>query len=60
VRKREALKEAQMNPDISKLIPDLRSVKTISANDPIINPPRDYIVNKYSRAIIITNPVSIS
>ena len=60
VRKKEALKEAQMNPDISKLIPDLRSVKTISANDPNLNPPRDYIINKYSRAIIITNMVSMS
>ena len=59
-RKREALKEAQMNPDISKLIPDLRNVKTIIANDPIINPPRDYIINKFSRGILITDSESPS
>jgi len=52
-RKREALKEAQMNPDISKLIPELRQVKVLVANNPIINPPRDYVINKYSRGIII-------
>ena len=59
-RKSEALKEAQMNPDISKLIPDLRSVKTIIANDPVLNPPRDYKINKFSRGIIISGlePVS--
>jgi len=54
-RKREALRDAQMNPDISKLIPDLQNVKKLSANDPLINPPRDYIINKYSRGIIITS-----
>jgi voltage-gated potassium channel len=59
-RKREALKEAQMNPDISKLIPDLRNVKTIIANDPVINPPGDYRINKFSRGIIITNVESVS
>ncbi len=54
-RKRVALREAQMNPDISKLIPDLQSVKMLVANKPVINPPRDYIINKYSRGIIITS-----
>ncbi len=59
-RKRGALREAQMNPDISKLIPDLRNVKTIIANDPVINPPRDYTINKFSRGILITNSESPS
>lgn len=57
-RKREALREAQMNPDISKLIPDLQNVKTLVSNDPVINPSRDYIINKYSRGIIISNSPS--
>lgn len=59
-RKREALKEAQMNPDISKLIPDLQHVKTLVANEPVINPPRDYIINKFSRGILITSPSQVS
>ncbi|MBD3420571.1 MAG: transporter [Chitinivibrionales bacterium] len=53
-RKREALREAQKNPDISKLIPDLRSVKNLTANDPVINPRHDYLIKKYSRGIVIT------
>ncbi len=59
-RKRDALKEAQMNPDISKLIPDLQNVKNLVANNPIINPPRDFIINKYSRGILIANTEPVS
>ncbi len=59
-RKREALKEAQRNPDISKLIPDLQHVKTLVANEPVINPPRDYIINRFSRGILITSPTHVS
>ncbi len=53
-RKREALREAQKNPDISALVPDLRSVKTLVANEPIINPPLEYHVKRFSRAIAIS------
>lgn len=53
-RKRDALREAQMNPDISKLIPELKNVKTLRANDPVVNPPDTYTINRYARAIIIT------
>jgi voltage-gated potassium channel len=53
VRKREALREAQKNPDISKLIPELRQVKTLKANEPVINPSHDYLIRKYSRGIVV-------
>jgi voltage-gated potassium channel len=53
-RKRNALREAQMNPDISQIIPELKQVKTLVANEPIINPQEDYIIHKYSRGIVIT------
>lgn len=52
-RKRDALREAQMNPDISALIPELQNVKNLESNKPVINPPRDYVINKYSRGITI-------
>lgn len=55
-RKREALRQAQMNPDISKLIPDLKSVKTLAANDPIINPSPDYVIPGYARGIVLVSP----
>ncbi|MBD3241374.1 MAG: transporter [Chitinivibrionales bacterium] len=52
-RKREALAAAQKNPDISKLIPDLKAIKTLAANRPVINPPSDYTVQQYCRGIVI-------
>ncbi len=52
-RKRDALAEAQKNPDISKLVPELKSIKSIEANKPVINPRTDYLVDRYTRAIIV-------
>lgn len=52
-RKRDAIREAQKTPDISKLVDNLKDVKQMVANRPIINPAKDYVVSKHSRAIII-------
>jgi len=52
-RKKEALNEAQMTPDISKLVDNLRTVKQLIPNRPVLNPGRDYIVRKNSKAIVI-------
>jgi voltage-gated potassium channel len=52
-RKTEAIREAQKTPDISKLVDNLKEVKQLVANMPIINPPTDYVINRYSKAIII-------
>lgn len=52
-RKSEALRETQKNPDISEIITDLRSIKELTANVPVINPPPDYCIKKYSRGIVI-------
>ncbi len=52
-RKTEAIREAQKTPDISKLVDNLKEVKTLAANLPVINPNPDYILKKYSKAIII-------
>lgn len=52
-RKKEAIREAQKTPDISKLVDNLKIVKNLVANSPVINPGPDYIISKYSRAIII-------
>ncbi len=59
-RKRQALRTAQKNPDISKLIPELQSVKNIRSNDPVLNPQRDYVIKKSSRGIILVNTESLS
>ncbi len=53
IRKQEAIREAQKNPDISSLIPTLREAKNLTANAPVINPPSDYAIRQYTRAIVI-------
>lgn len=53
VRKSEALRETQKNPNIERIITDLRSIKELSANVPVINPPPQYSIKKYTRGIVI-------
>jgi hypothetical protein len=52
-RKKEALREAQKNPNISEIIPELKIVKELSANVPVLNPPGGYSIKKYTKAICI-------
>ncbi len=52
-RKKEALAEAQKTPDISKLVENLQNVKKLVPNKPVLNPGKDYIIRKNSKAIII-------
>jgi voltage-gated potassium channel len=52
-RKQEALREAQKNPDITRIIPELKTVKALTANNPVINPPAQYQIKKHSVGIVI-------
>ncbi len=52
-RKSEALREAQKEPDISKLVRNLQIVKQMVPNRPIINPGPDYVVPSHSSAIVV-------
>ena len=52
-RKKEALREAQKTPDISRLVANLQEVKELRGNEPVINPGPDYQIKSYSRAILI-------
>lgn len=53
VRKREALNEAQMTPDISKLVSNLQGVKQLVPNKSVLNPGESYTVKKNSRVITV-------
>jgi voltage-gated potassium channel len=59
-RKTQAIQEAQKTPDISKLVDNLKVVKQLVANMPIINPATDYTLGRYSRAILIEGRVQHS
>jgi voltage-gated potassium channel len=56
--KREALNEAQMTPDISTLVSNLKGVKQLEPNRSVLNPGREYRVKRNSRAILIERRVA--
>ncbi len=53
VMKNEAMREAQKTPDISQLVDNLRLAKNIETNVPIFNPEQNYLIRKFTKAIVI-------
>ena len=53
LRKQEALQQAQKNADLAKAIPELRNVKSLLGNNPILHPDDTYIITRFCRGIII-------
>jgi voltage-gated potassium channel len=51
--KRHAIREAQKIADMSKLIVNLKSLKTLEGNRPQLNPPADYVIPGNAMAIVI-------
>ncbi len=58
-RKSEALRETQKNPDIAQILSGLQSIKSLEANSPLINPPDNYVIKKFTRAIMIKGSTKI-
>ena len=52
-RRQEALAEAQKNPNMEKIVANLKKVKTLKSNIPVFNPANDYIIPESSKAIFI-------
>ena len=52
-RRQEALAEAQKNPNMEKIVANLKKVKTLKSNIPVFNPPESYIIPESSKAIFI-------
>ncbi len=52
-RRQEALAEAQKNPNMEKIVANLKKVKTLKSNIPVFNPPSDYVIPESSKAIFI-------
>lgn len=53
LRRKEAIREAQKNPNINAIIDGLQKVKTLVSNDPLFTPSNDFIVPKNARAIFV-------
>jgi voltage-gated potassium channel len=51
--KMEALREAQKTSDVSRLVNNLQKVKGLEVNRPFLVPPDDYVLQKYSKAIVL-------
>lgn len=54
LRRKEAIREAQKNPNLNDIIGGLKKVKTLVSNDPYFTPDNDYIVPKNSKAIYVS------
>ncbi|MCR4741393.1 MAG: NAD-binding protein [Treponema sp.] len=52
-RRQEALAEAQKNPNMEKIVANLKKIKTLQSNIPVFNPPKDYVIQDSSKAIFI-------
>jgi voltage-gated potassium channel len=51
--KQRALREAQKTANVAQLVENLRRVKEIVANRPVLNPPDDHVVSRDAMAIVI-------
>lgn len=52
-RRREALTAAQKNPDMQRIVSNLKKVKQLKSNEPILTPPDEYLINPHSRGIFV-------
>ena len=52
-RRKEALREAQKNPDINTVISNLQKVKLLKSNEPVLAPKGDFIIPKNAKAIFV-------
>lgn len=52
-RRMEALREAQKNPDMTKIIANLHKVKSLKSNEPVLAPKADFVIPKHSKAIFV-------
>ena len=52
-RRKDALREAQKNPDIKAIVDNLKKVKTLKSNEPVLTPSADFVIQKNTKAILV-------
>lgn len=52
-RRKDALREAQKNPDVKKIVDELKKVKLLKSNEPVLCPPADFVIQKNTKAIFV-------
>ena len=53
LRRQDALREAQKNPDVKKIIGNLKKIKTLKSNDPLLVPADDFVIQPNTKAIFV-------
>ncbi len=51
--KRKALREAQKTANVGVLVENLRRVKELVANRPVLNPGDEYVIGTHARALVL-------
>lgn len=52
-RRKDALREAHKDPDVKKVINNLKKVKTLKSNEPLLTPPESFVIQKNTKAILV-------
>ena len=58
-RRKEALAEAQKNPNMQSIVENLKKVKFLKSNEPVLTPPDDYVISLNSKAIYVCGHKSL-
>jgi len=58
MRRQDALREAQRNPDVKKIVGNLKKIKTLKSNDPLLVPSDDFIIQPNTKAIFVRGKTS--
>lgn len=52
-RRRDALRDAQLNPNVKDVISNLQKVKTLKSNEPVLTPEPGFLIQKNTKAIYV-------
>ncbi len=52
-RRREALDDAQKNPNMSQIVDNLKKIKKLKSNEPVLVPSDDYVIKENTKGIFI-------
>lgn len=53
MRRQDALREAQKNPDVKKIVGNLKKIKSLKSNDPVLVPSDDFVIQPHTKAIFV-------
>ncbi len=52
-RRREALDDAQKNPNMAQIVSNLKNIKKLKSNEPVLVPSDEYIIKEHTKGIFI-------